>query len=121
MLPVSDRSEDAMDILDVPLNGIPAIVLEFCNAVAVAALPDIEPVALPMFGVVKTGDIEKTALPVPVSSDIRLSNCRDVVEDSDDRLLVVVTTVASALGNVYVCSDVGPVIANTPSPVSVQE
>jgi hypothetical protein len=43
-------------------------------------LPEIEPVALPIFGVVNTGELEKTKEPVPVSSEITPIICAEVVE-----------------------------------------
>ncbi len=48
------------------------------KAVAVPALPEIEPVALPIFGVVSVGEVEKTTEPVPVSFDKADANPADV-------------------------------------------
>jgi hypothetical protein len=53
-------------MLDVPSKVTPLIVLPVCSAVAVPALPEIEPVALPMFGVVKIGEVASTTFPDPV-------------------------------------------------------
>jgi len=54
--------------------------VRFALVVTVDALPEIEPVALPMLGVVKTGEVERTNEPVPVSSESRVASCDDVVD-----------------------------------------
>ena len=63
--------------------ALPILVIgpvRFALVVTVDALPEIEPVALPMLGVVKTGEVERTNEPVPVSSESRVASCDDVVD-----------------------------------------
>ena len=59
-----------------------------------------EPVAAPIFGVTRVGVLAKTRAPEPISSEIKLSNCKEVVADSADRLLAALTITALASGKV---------------------
>lgn len=53
----------------------------------------VDPVAAPIFGVVKVGVLAKTKDPVPVSSDITLINSADVVAAKSESLFDVVAIV----------------------------
>lgn len=37
---------------------------------------------VPIFGVTNTGELENTKFPVPVSSEIKVANCEDVVDEN---------------------------------------
>ena len=54
---------------------------------------------VPKAGVTRTGDVANTKAPLPVSSDIRVANCKEVVAAKTLRLLPVVVKVP-AVGNV---------------------
>ena len=58
---------------------------------AVPAFPEILPVALPIFGVVKTGEVPNTAAPVPVSSVNAPDKLADVNEPREVALPTEVT------------------------------
>ena len=53
------------------------------------ALVNVAADGVPKLGVTRTGLFENTKLPVPVSSEIKVANCKDVVEANCDRLLAV--------------------------------
>lgn len=63
-------------------------VADVAGAVIATLLIEVA-VATPMVGVVKVGEVAKTAAPDPVSSLITPASCEDVVEANAERLFAV--------------------------------
>ncbi len=72
-------SVTALAAIVVALPELVTSPVRFAFVVTVAALPVMLPVAVPMLGVVKTGELAKTKAPLPVSSEITPASSAEVV------------------------------------------
>lgn len=70
----------AVEVTVKPVKVPKEVMAVWAAPVTVAAEPETLPVADPIFGVVKTGELEKTSDPVPVSSEVEEIKFAEVIE-----------------------------------------
>ena len=89
----------------------PLTPVEIGNPVQFVNVPDV---GMPNKGVTNVGDVLNTSKPLPVSSDIKPSNCKDVVAAKTLRLSVYTATVLVTFGKVSTLLVVAGVHVNVP-------